>query len=470
LSFPSAQGGGIYHEEGTTTLTNTTVTNNKAQEGGGVFSSGGLLILRSGTHIVLNHAQKGTQLSNPAATVLYELPTSSGTYLPNDYICQKNKCNTPPCGQICDYTRFPHQRLANLSLVVNDAIPYPCLLGHWCDGNQTGACPAGQLGNTTNFSSLDCGGLCPRRYYCQEGSAAPIPCAGGTYGNATGLSNQDECHDCPAGSWCEGGRAFACEVGTFNPNPRQQSLDVCRPCPVGTRTTTLLPGRTSQVACVCDAGAMRELGTFACTDPPLGFATSEQPGTDTLIANVTHGHWRPFHNATQAKACPVTKTCVGEALAGDELCAPGFGGPYCTSCSSPHHYIDTLQGSCRSCDSAAQFVGIILLAILGTLVTTTFVAGCVASKTCCVRPTRWSQLLRHSTLVPAAAGFQLLKGLPARMCQTHVATRLKTAAEAVGIRAKLKIVLGMYLVIAQVSQPPARSFHCRLSPPVLCAS
>ena len=158
-------GGGIVND-GLLFLHDTVVTNNTAQEGGGILNNGGLLILSDHVRITSNHATKGSQVSNPVGAALYELPTPPGTYLPNDYICKENGCQKPPCGQICNFTHFPDVHMANLSLVVDDPIPFHCPRGRWCDGNGTYPCDAGLLGDGTNFSDARCGGECPLGAYC----------------------------------------------------------------------------------------------------------------------------------------------------------------------------------------------------------------------------------------------------------------------------------------------------------------
>ena len=118
---------------------------------------------------------------------------------------------------------------------------------------------------------------------------------------------------------------------------------------------------------------------------------------------------------------------------------------------------------CRSCSQAQAFYGQLLLIILAALVGLTFALGCAVSlRTRLAKPPALrmtfnyvcgyacaSALLYLATL-PIAAGWKVLKTWARRLRQTKAVARLIAAAEFVGLKAKLKICLGLYLVLAQL--------------------
>ena len=432
-------------------------------------------------------------MSNPVAAMFYKFPTPPGSYLPNDYVCQQNKCQQPPCGQICNFTKFSGVRMANLSLVSDEAIPLHCTLGHWCNGNRTGACPAGVSGDGTNFSDASCGGECPLGAYCPEASVAKLLCPGGSYGDRTALKDQDECRACPAGSWCAGGDRFLCANGTYNPKPRQHNLGACIACEVRSRTTTRREGSTSIDDCVCDPFTMRDLSTANesfCVDPPAGFAGADVLGTSTLTVHVEQGYWRPSKFATAAHPCPLHGTCAGGdspanfSLDDASLCRDGFKGPYCTDCVEAFHYVSISRHSteCRPCEAAHNFFGFVALACVGAVAAV--VIGFVLRAFCrpqrvaatpLLQPLQLQQASTETTTLPGIAPPAATRGVRARLgdvwrrltsavrdgvgdlaavCRRistlPLVLRLRAASEATAFPNKLKICLGVSLIAAQI--------------------
>jgi len=73
-----------------------------------------------------------------------------------------------------------------------------CTPGYVCLGNTTRS-------NPTSVTSHS-GYICPKGYYCKEGSSAPTPCPMGTYSDVEGITSQSECKLC-------GEDSYASEVG-----------------------------------------------------------------------------------------------------------------------------------------------------------------------------------------------------------------------------------------------------------------
>jgi len=350
-----------------------------------------------------------------------------------------------------------------------------CPLGHYCSGNTSTPepCPVGKLGNALGLNSSECGGDCPEGSYCAAGSAAGAPCADGTYGNGTGLKERADCNGCEPGQWCTSGFTYACSHGTFSPLPNQLHVDACTQCPFN--TSTLSRGATDPSECVCLPDLFDDLGrdptnatdnaTLArtCTSCPLGFDCSAEAAT-TRNVTVTKGFWRPSINATRAKPCPINGTCAGGD--GDQLCAETFDGHYCTRCVDDGDYLDELRTECRSCHEAQVVFGSIVGGIVAAGACLVLVLGCIVGLKGCVSTPRdrrkcsYDYICRgrrnpvtalvHLATLPIVAGCRLLKIFAVRIRDSRVVIRMRSAAEHVGLRAKLKICLGLYLLLAQL--------------------
>ena len=174
-----------------------------------------LVLLRNGTTFTKNNATKGISISKPSnAHITYFLPGPYGTYFDRSFLCEEIFCNFPPCDQICNFSRYNQQELANLSVIVNEQVPSPCSLGHWCDGEVRYPCPSGTLGNKTHLGSNRCAGPCPLGFYCEEGSTAPQPCPAGTFGAEESLAHPDECKPTTAGFYTVAGSAKPAPCGS----------------------------------------------------------------------------------------------------------------------------------------------------------------------------------------------------------------------------------------------------------------
>ena len=457
------QGGGLLiGAQSSMTLLSSTVSHNDADwTGGGLhLEAGGVALITGDSVFVSNRAPAGSSVANQANAAVYQLPTPPGTYLPDEWTCDSSCAGFPRAEQ-----------RANLSLIEDVDLPYTCPRGYWCDGVERHPCPAGKRGDGTGFSNSQCGGDCPEGRYCPENSTTPLICPDGTFSEAG--TGQSSCPECLPGKWCVGGQQYDCPAATFGESPRQDRIQSCSPCPFN--TTTLSNGASDPSECVCQPDFFDDLsrkpsdvtGARTCTSCPPGFDCSEGAAT-THNVTVASGFWRPSINAIKAKPCPIDGTCAGGN--GSQLCNRGFDGVYCKSCADPGHFLDMLKSECRSCHSEQAMLGKWLLGVLGTLLgvlVLTFGFRLVSKH----RSRRQPLLLQEPLQLQEEPGrrhnpsIELMIRVPpatrtmARLsaaAQTirppagKVVPRLKAAAEIMGLRSKLKICLGFYVILAQV--------------------
>lgn len=136
---------------------------------------------------------------------------SPGTFNPNTGRSFPTDCIPCTVGMYCSSSALA-------------AVSGECDPGYYCPGGSSSAqdtpCPARYYRSIPRAESEDFCAVCPRGYYCLEGTADPTPCtrgyycvAGsetptpcpiGTFGNTTHLRSQDECTACTAGYYCDG--------------------------------------------------------------------------------------------------------------------------------------------------------------------------------------------------------------------------------------------------------------------------
>jgi len=76
----------------------------------------------------------------------------------------------------------------------------PCPPGSYCIGGLKYDCPAGKYNSISN--QVSCSSLCPRGFYCPQGSIYPIACPAGKYGSDIGMKTADCSGKCQPGFWC----------------------------------------------------------------------------------------------------------------------------------------------------------------------------------------------------------------------------------------------------------------------------
>jgi len=185
-------------------------------------------------------------------------------------------------------------------------VPYPCSLGHYCDGEVRAPCQAGRRGDTPGLTTAACGGACPLGFYCGEGAVAPLPCPPASVGNQTGLTSEHECSVCPHGFFCSGGAHITpCTLGHYCP----VGSDTPKPCAAGYRadtrglTTPTCGGPCPLYSFCLPASTSPQL----CADGTVGAHTNLTAQTE--CADCPGGHWC---NSGRAFPCDKGTFSIGE--------------------------------------------------------------------------------------------------------------------------------------------------------------
>lgn len=132
---------------------------------------------------------------------------------------------------------------------------YPCDPGHYCPGGNRlpteNPCPAGTFTDFKNLTAMSqcetcrstkaclegTGGLqkppvpCGQGHFCPDGTASPTqyPCPAGTYTNLTNLYKVEQCTICPRGWYCLEGSATPtgmCDKGHWCPDGKKKAFTI----------------------------------------------------------------------------------------------------------------------------------------------------------------------------------------------------------------------------------------------------
>mmetsp|Transcript_12959 Transcript_12959/g.27791 ORF Transcript_12959/g.27791 Transcript_12959/m.27791 type:complete len:2710 (-) Transcript_12959:932-9061(-) len=178
------------------------------------------------------------------------------------YICSTESLSSPngicPAGFYCPSGTLTNDPFRNDTTLR----PYPCSAGSYCAGgvgydrvvigNFLYAQPCAEsmfceLGSTSPKGS----GLCPKGFYCPQGTGAPIPTNPGTFSEVEGTVQAAMClpgyyaptietvvcYPCPPGTQCVNdgtAEALICPPGTYKTKTEPGESVVCRGCPAGT--------------------------------------------------------------------------------------------------------------------------------------------------------------------------------------------------------------------------------------------
>jgi len=218
-------------------LLQTRLSSNSASFRGSALSNVGAQVMCSNDTIfeAANSIAAGTLVFNAAGSVNYSLPLPVSTFLPSTFQCKEllytvnDRCgrrcdisldadrNTgctdgeplQPCAQLCEPEWYNVSTMASMALgpLSSSAWPLPCASGFYGSGTSEA--------EQTQFT---CSGLCPSGHYCpKERTETPVPCPAGTFSPVLGGSSSNVCTVCPRGYWCPEGsdRPKPCAAGVL---------------------------------------------------------------------------------------------------------------------------------------------------------------------------------------------------------------------------------------------------------------
>lgn len=179
------------------------------------------------------------------------------------------------------------------SYCVDGNVTAPCAAGFVCGSGSTTPTPGGSKGTSPNY-------ICPRGFYCPEGSSAESACPPGTFSAALGATSAAACGPCPpgftcadgnpipipceAGHFCPGaGQQIACPRRSYNPVTESSNVTACLPCPAGF---------------FCDDEGIADISLWSC---PPGFFCPEQTSQPVQCLA---GSFRDTPGAGFAEECP----------------------------------------------------------------------------------------------------------------------------------------------------------------------
>ena len=444
-------------------------------------------------------------LGHPAKVQICNSSRYSGTSLVNlSTIVDEDVPYRCPLGHYCDGAHrklCPPGTLGNTTGLNSSECAGRCPERSYCGKGSVAAVPCadGTFGNGTGLvDQTDCSTCLPGFWcvsgglfecggasvFCLGNNAGPVQVQEGFYSYSSRKDEPDLDNEinrtkeaaCPSGQWCAGGRRYPCSTGTFSLLPGQTHADACTQCPFN--TTTFATGASDPSFCICQPDFFDDLGrdptnatgatgARTCASCPPGFECFDAAAT-THNVTVAAGFWRPSINASRAKPCPISGTCAGGKHG--QLCASGFQDIYCTGCAELGNYLNTLKVECRSCLDEQAMLATWLLGVLGILMgVLMLVCSFRQVKRHCSR--RQPLLLQEplqlqgqplqlqgpsielvSRVAPANGALARLNAAAEtiRPKASQIILRLKAAAETVGLRSKLKIGLGFYLILAQI--------------------
>ncbi|KAM8927608.1 uncharacterized protein RCH25_007839 [Pelodytes ibericus] len=309
-----------------------------------------------------------------SAGALFPSPCPNGTFTPEDMsgLREKGECLLCPSGKYCRGGKLQGS----------------CAAGHFCLAGSSEHTPSGQNFSRSTLNECKwgqmCAGICPAGFYCEEGTALPIPCPVNTLRASPGARHKEDCLPCPLGQWCREGHPAPvpcpaghycsginqtnpsqavgpqeCPIHTYRNHPGAERLGDCTPCPPGylCRMPGIVtfqdypcppgywcPGLGDSVP--CPAGTHRsEQGAASvqdCESCPIGHYCPDP--TLTLEANIMgipcrQGYECPLGSITET-VCRAGSYC--KSRTGNPLLCPG--GYYCPEGSSTHN---TSRQLCR---------------------------------------------------------------------------------------------------------------------------
>mmetsp|Transcript_6632 Transcript_6632/g.24821 ORF Transcript_6632/g.24821 Transcript_6632/m.24821 type:complete len:4721 (-) Transcript_6632:61-14223(-) len=224
-----------------------------------------------------------------------------------------------------------------------------CPPGKYCqNGEICGDCEAGYICFTgspsptpqvaANDACDHC--ICPKGFYCPEGTKWPIPCTNGTFGGQEGGKNSSVCGACQPGDWCleSSIQPIPCPTGQYCPNSNNVKFPL--DCPKGTYNP--VESGASLTDCLpCDAGfycPTEGMTTHRGTPCPVGHYCETGSETPTPCAAGTYMDELSAPLSTSCKQCPLAHYCPQQSHSPIECsvgkyCPPGTAGtqPPCSA-------------------------------------------------------------------------------------------------------------------------------------------
>ncbi|WAR09797.1 hypothetical protein MAR_034873 [Mya arenaria] len=182
-----------------------------------------------------------------------------------------------------------------------------------CDAGSYCATPGAEVATPAVDDNVDYG-LCPKGYYCPEGTTSPNPCPAGTYGSSEQLQALSDCTDCDPGYSCPDQNMIAkgtiCSAGYYS----QEDAEIERAFPLlqqcSYEVSLSIPGyycpEGSSSALPCNTGTYAQNeGSATCTQCPQGFYCTANT-TDPVSCPM--GYYCPAGSVSDTtNACPVGK-------------------------------------------------------------------------------------------------------------------------------------------------------------------
>lgn len=260
-------------------------------------------------------------------------PCPAGTYNDLQGSMRAEDCLPCPAGKACGYGTGGN-KLQDTS----------CAPGHYCpEGTPFKTkypCPPGTWHNATNLESANDCLPCPRGKACVSGSAVPAgckpghfcpertknvtdyPCPAGTFYSGSDAVQIEDCKICPRGFYCPQGSTTPapCMPGSYGPErlgltmagPSPSGWPSCKSCPEGYEC----PDFNTITPAACGKGKWSRLAEAQCTDCNVGYycplnATSEGTMLNNTCPKGLYCGMKTDHvPGKQLDACPKGAYCI----------------------------------------------------------------------------------------------------------------------------------------------------------------
>ncbi|KAJ8397174.1 hypothetical protein AAFF_G00440080 [Aldrovandia affinis] len=316
------------------------------------------------------------------------IPCPNGTYSGQPGLREAIECVVCPEGRFC-FSEQPRDHPIteptgrcpdghHCPLGTGHPLSFPCQAGFFRNSyGHRGAlcvpCPAGYYcGSPATHTPT----ICPKGFFCAEGSRSPEPCEEGTYSSRPALRNGSECTPCGGGRYCSG-------VGQTMPSGDCQEGFYCRERAMSATPADGPTGGLCPAGSFCPAGSAAPTpcspGTFSnstglagiqqCVDcPPGNFCSGSNSSSPTGLCFAGHycttGSASPTQHQARGQAsclvCEQGRFCNRTGLAHPELCPTGS---YCPAGASvprpcpPGSYLAQTRGEglqhCGLCDAGS---------------------------------------------------------------------------------------------------------------------